>query len=149
MIKPTRAAIAQTLGISRQTLALHMRKTDAPALTDIKAWQTYLAAHGRVGSASPELRKAISQKRLEILTETKIKLARENEVASGILVNADEVMLQCAEAGGLFMSELERLARELPPALAGLPAGEVAERIDLEVEKVRKKIRTKMKEIAP
>ena len=145
--KITRSSLAAQLGVSRQLIAAHLKKPNAPALNDVAGWIAFLAAHGRTGSCPPELRTAIAQKRLEILAETKIKLARENEIASGLLVPAAEAIRQAGEAGGYFMGELERLCRELPPALAGLPAHEIAARIEIEVERTRTELQKKLNSI--
>ena len=62
------------------------------------------------------------------------------------MLTADAVR-QAGEAGGLFMSSLEKLARELPPALAGLPTSGVAARMELEIENIRRNLKIKMQEI--
>ena len=113
-------------------------------MNDVAGWIAFLAAHGRTGSCPPELRTAIAQKRLEILAETKIKLARENEIASGLLVPAAEAIRQAGEAGGYFMGELERFCRELPPVLAGLTAPAVAQILDVHIERTRTELQAKL-----
>ena len=145
--KITQSSLAAQLGVSRQLVAAHRKKPDAPALDDVAGWIAFLAAHGRTGSCPPELRTAIARKRLEILAETKIKLARENEIASGLLVPAAEAIRQAGEAGGYLMSQLERFCRELPPALAGLTAHEIATRIEIEVERTRTELQKKLNSI--
>jgi hypothetical protein len=60
----------------------------------------------------------------------------------------DEVVRHAAEASGLFASELERWAREFPPAFAGLPASGVAARMESEVENTRRRLKIKLAEIS-
>ena len=50
-------------------------------------------------------------------------------------------------AGGFFMSALERIARELPPALAGLPASGIAARLESETESIRRHLKIKLAKI--
>lgn len=65
----------------------------------------------------------------------------------GELVEAADVVRQANEAGGAYMSQLERLARELPPALAGLPSVEIAKRMEIEFERTRTMLKQKMQTI--
>jgi hypothetical protein len=58
-----------------------------------------------------------------------------------------EVVRQAGEAGGVFMASLERMARELPPALAGCSVTAVAARMETEIENVRRILKVKMAEI--
>lgn len=80
--KTTQSKLAVQLGVSRQLIAAHVKKGDAPALDDLAGWNAYLAQRGRIGSAPEDLRRAIAQERLEILQETKSKLRRENLIAT-------------------------------------------------------------------
>ena len=59
-----------------------------------------------------------------------------------------EVVRHAAEACGLFASELDRWARELPPSFAGLPASGVAARMETEVENTRRRLKIKLAEIS-
>ena len=145
--KPTQSSLAKALGISRQLVAAHARKPDAPKLDDLTGWTAYLAQHGRIGSAPDDLRRAIAQERLEILKETKAKLVRDNKVEEGKMMLCSSAVKQAAEAGGYMFAELERMARELPPALAGQSAVEVCKRISTEVEAIRKTLNEKFESI--
>jgi len=69
------------------------------------------------------------------------------KVDEGSVVLIAEVRAQCNAAGALFMDSLEKLARELPPALAGLPTTAVASRMELEIESIRRNLTAKMQEI--
>jgi len=64
-----------------------------------------------------------------------------------LLMPTAEAVRHAATAGGMFMSELERLGRELPPALAGMPVSGVAARIESEFETLRRRLKIKMQEI--
>jgi hypothetical protein len=145
--KPTQRSLADLLGVSRQLLASHMKKPGAPALDDLAGWQVFLAQVGRIGSAPPELRRAIAQERLEILKATRRKLDRENAIADKELISVSEVVAQCNAAGALFMDSLEKLCREAPPLLAGCNVQDVSSRIEHEVESIRKHLTQKMQEI--
>jgi len=143
----TKSKLALALGISRQLLNAHLKSPDCPQLDDVAGWEMLLAEKGRTGSAPPKLRDAIAKARLAILKETQKRLDRENRIADGALVSIVEVRRQCNSAGGYFMEALEKLARELPPSLAGQPIDALAARIEREVESIRKHLTQKMQEI--
>lgn len=54
---------------------------------------------------------------------------------------------EAAEAMALVFSELERRDRELPPALAGLPAVEIYKRMNADTESIRNTLKGKFEEI--
>ena len=145
--KLTKSALADALGISRQALNVHLKLPDAPPIDRIDLWQVLLAERGRIGTAPEDLRRSIAKKRLEILGETEIKLARENQIEAGKYVLACDAIRQAGEAGGYFMSQLERWARELPPVLAGLSAPEVAQILDVNIERTRAELQKKLNTI--
>ena len=144
--KMTVSKLAAVLGVSRQLIAAHRKKPDAPALDDVAGWNVFFAAHGRMGSSNvpPELRKAIAQERLAILTETKIKLARENESEAGKLMLVEDAVRHANAAGSFFMEAIERLTREGPPAWAGCTAAAIATHLDGLVERIRRELKEKM-----
>jgi len=84
---------------------------------------------------------------LAILNQTKIKLARENEIEAGKFVLASDAIRQAGQAGGYFMGELERFCRELPPVLAGLTAPAVAQILDVHIERTRTELQKKLNAI--
>jgi hypothetical protein len=143
-IKPTQSSLAKSLGVSRQLIAAHASKPDAPPLGDITGWTAYFAQHGRIGSAPDDLRRAIAQERLEILKETKAKLARDNRIEDGKTMLVASALKQAGEACGHMMAELERRDRELPPALAGLSAVEIGKRMSADTESIRKTLKEKL-----
>lgn len=143
----TQTTLAKQLGISRQLLASHIKKGCAPALDDLEGWRTFLAQVGRSGSAPPDLRRKIAVERLGILKEQRASLARKNESEAGELMPCASAVKQAAEAGGYMFAELERMAREIPPALAGLDAVSIGKRISAEVEKIRKTLQEKVQAI--
>jgi hypothetical protein len=142
--KLTKSALADALGISRQALNVHLKSPDAPQVDDVDAWQIYLAANGRIGTAPEDLRRAIAEKRLAIMEETRRKQARENEVEAGKLISAEEARQQACQASGYFMSELERWLREVPPALAGKSCVEIAQILRVHIEHTRKELKAKL-----
>jgi hypothetical protein len=146
--KLTQSSLAALLGVTRQLIASHRKKPDAPALNDVTGWTVYLAQKGRAGSAPPDLRRAIAQERLAILRETKKKLARENEVQAGRMMETADAKRQAAEAMALTFSELERFANEWPPALAGQDADSIYERIHSAIESLRVTLKKKFEFIS-
>ena len=54
---------------------------------------------------------------------------------------------QAAEAMALTFAELDRRDRELPPALAGLPAVEIHKRMINDTGSIRKTLEAKFKEV--
>jgi len=146
--KNTQSSLATSLGVSRQLIAAYKRKPDAPALNDLTGWTIYLAQKGRIGSAPPDLRREIAQERLGILRETKKKLARQNEIEAGRLMETADAKRQAAEAMALTFSELERFANEWPPALAGQDADSIYERIHSAIESLRVTLKKKFESIS-
>ena len=142
-----RTKLATALGISLNALKIHLRDPQHPPMDDVGAWEMLLAEKGRAGSAPPKIRADIARARLAILNETKKRMARDNAVAEKEMISVAEVRAQCNAAGALFMDSLEKLARELPPALAGLPTTAVASRMELEIESIRRNLTAKMQEI--
>jgi transcriptional regulator with XRE-family HTH domain len=142
--KTTQSELAAQLGVSRQLLAAHMKKPDAPMLSDLPGWLAYFAQHGRIGSAPEDLRRAIAQERLEILKETKVKLARENKIAAGELILAADVVQQCNRAGAFFCAELDRWSREFPPIAAGRDCAQIAQLLDIQIERTRTELKAKL-----
>jgi hypothetical protein len=145
--KTTKSSLADALGISRQALNVHLKSPDAPPVEDLAAWQVYLAAHGRIGSAPAELRHEIAAERLAILKETRAKIARENKIAAGELILAADVILQCNQAGGFFCAELDRWAREFPPLAAGRDCAQIAQLLDIQIERTRAELKVKLANI--
>lgn len=123
--QPTLSGLAAVLGVSRQLIAAHRRKPDAPALSDVAGWEVFLARYGRTGSAPEDLRRAIAEERLNILKATRAKIERENDEAARRLIPIDDARRQNAEAWAFVFSELERWENEVPPLLAGLSAVEI------------------------
>lgn len=144
----TQTAVAKQLGISRQLLSSHLKTPGAPSLDDLEGWRTFLAQVGRSGSAPPDLRRKIAVERLGILKEQRAALARKNETEAGELMPCASAARQAAEAMGYTFSELERLCRETPPSLAGLPAVEIGKRLSAEIEKIRSTLKEKFAAIA-
>ncbi len=141
--KLTQSSLAALLGVTRQLIASHRKKPDAPAINDVTGWTVYLAQKGRAGSAPPDLRRAIGQERLAILRETKKKLARQNEIEAGRMMETADAKQQAGAAMGMAFAELERLASEWPPALAGLDAVSIYERIHSGIESLRVTLKRK------
>lgn len=71
----------------------------------------------------------------------------ELELSEKLSIPAAEAQRQANECGGYMFGELERMVRELPPALAGLSTPEVHKRLRLEVERVRTELKLKLNEV--
>jgi len=142
--KTTKSSLADALGISRQALNVHLKSPDAPQIDDLTGWQVFIAAHGREGTAPPDLRRAIALERLEILKETRAKLARENKIAGGELILASDVVSQCKQAGAFFCAELDRWAREFPPLAAGRDCVAIEQLLDIQIKRTRAELKAKL-----
>ena len=118
--KMTHSKLAKALGISPQLLSAHVRKPGAPPLSDRAGWIEFLATFGRDGSAPPDLRRKIAEKRLAILNEQLITAQRDNAKAAGEMVLFQDCRRQAAEAAQKYFDCLDAQAQELPPMLAGL-----------------------------
>lgn len=84
----------------------------------------------------------------EVLESEKAKreaIKRQQDEKS--VMPTSDAVAQASAAGSHFMSELERFCRELPPALAGLSAVEIAKRMTALAESVRKTMKQKLGEI--
>jgi hypothetical protein len=143
----TKTALAKALGVSRQLIAYHCRGGDAPSLSDTEGWIQYLASKGRAGSVPPDLRRKIAEQRLAILKATRARLEFENLRAAGETMLVSEAQRQAGEACGYFFSELQRMERELPPALAGGTAVDCFKRIHSFVEGLRKSAKEKFAQV--
>lgn len=84
----------------------------------------------------------------EVLESEKAKreaIKRQQDEGSTMLTA--EAIAQAAAAMSLVFAELERRARELPPALAGLPAVEIFKRMEADTEAIRKTLKAKFQEV--
>lgn len=145
--KTTQAELARQAGTTRHVIAWHLKHSNPPPLHDVPGWIAHLAAHGRSGSAPPELRAKIAQKRLEILEQTRIRLEYDNQVRKGELMPVADACRQAAEACSYLMSELERIEREAPPSLAGCTAVESYKILHAAVERLRRDAKAKFEAI--
>jgi hypothetical protein len=91
-----------------------------------------------VGILTPQDWRALEQARREA-----IKRKHDEK----LFMLTSDAQFQAAQAMAMTFSEWERLARELPPAVAGLAADEVGERMTVEIERMRKTLTKKFIEI--
>lgn len=63
------------------------------------------------------------------------------------MLEVSDAQRQAGEAMVLVFAELERRDRELPPALAGLPAVEIFKRMNADTEAIRRNLKTKFEEV--
>ncbi len=84
----------------------------------------------------------------EVLESEKAKReAIKRQQDEGITMLTADAMAQAGSAMSVVFAELERRDRELPPALAGLPAVEIYKRMKSDTEHVRKTCEEKFNEI--
>jgi len=84
----------------------------------------------------------------EVLESEKAKretIKRQQDEKS-VMTTADACR-QAAEAMALTFAELERRDRELPPAMAGLPAVEIFKRMNADTESMRKTLKDKFQAV--
>lgn len=142
--KPTVARLASILGCSRQVIANHIKRGDAPKLDDVPGWTAHLAAFGRVGGqADVDLKKQIAVERLAILRETRAKLERDNAIAAGEMVSFTEARKQAGEAAYAFFDALDLMTMEMPPVLAGLEPIAIHTKLCERREKIRNDLNEK------
>lgn len=98
-------------------------------------------------SKTNELPEGIASPQDWLATEkAKREAIKRQQDERSVMPTADAVA-QASAAGSHFMSELERFCRELPPALAGLSAVEIAKRMTSVAESVRKTLKQKLADI--
>jgi phage terminase Nu1 subunit (DNA packaging protein) len=145
MRKTTKTELARRLKISRQLLQWHLKQPDAPKnLNDVSAWRTYFEDVAREAGLPPKLREQLAEQRLRLLRAQADKAESENRLKAGELVSLAEVTSQCNQAGAAFMWALEKLARELPPSLSGMPTVSIAQIMDNHIESIRRELKIRM-----
>ena len=145
--KMTQARLAKLLAVSPQLVNYHVKSGESPPIDDVKQWHIYLAEVGREGSLPEDLRRKIGEARARLIRAQAARAERENKLAEKELMPCASAVKQAAEAMGYTFSELERLAREIPPALAGGTAVEIGKRIAVEVERIRSTLKEKFQTI--
>jgi DNA-binding XRE family transcriptional regulator len=116
----TQSQLAQTIGVSRQTIA-DWRRGGAD-LTDIEALRARAAAAKQRQATTPELSAAKLRKITAEADRQELAAARER----GTLTPAAEVFGHGEALGLAVRAALERLTADLPPMLAGRPASEIS-----------------------
>lgn len=119
--------LASILGISRQLLNHLKKKSDAPPVSDVAAWQIFIAANGRDGAAPSYLKRKLAEKRLSLLTTAdsreKIKLGKDQDT----VIDKSEVATALQGGMAMLFNQLEKVfCNDLPPSLAGKPPAEIA-----------------------
>jgi hypothetical protein len=120
-------ALADALGVTRKVLSYHVRKQDAPALSDQDGWLAYLAANGRVTGATPELRQAIAVERYRLLKAQADALEARLAERKRQYVPFDEVASLARHICAFFTKELQRLATDLSQKVPGMTPPEINE----------------------
>lgn len=82
-----------------------------------------------------------------LATEKAKREAIKRQQDEGAMMPTADAIRQAGEAMGLTFAELERRDRELPPALAGLPAVEIHKRMTGDTESIRKTLKAKFQEV--
>ena len=145
----TKTALARELGISRQALGRHAKKPGAPGLADVAGWQEFLAAHGREGSAPPELRKRIAEQRLRLLKAMATRAEYSSARERGEMLSKAEVQFALAKGTALLFSGLDRLANvEWPATLKGCSEAEICLKVKGDIEKLKEDFRAALQKLA-
>ena len=148
MKPPTQKQLASLLGISQQLVHEHVKGGKAPPIADVPAWIEYLNNVGREGSAPADIRRKIAEQRLKILQETSERLVRDNAVGRKELISLPEAERRAAEAEAYYFDELDRAMRELPTALCGMDANQIADRLAGFFGELKVRSREKFKAVA-
>ena len=126
--KMTQSALATLLGTTRQNIHNHIRAGKAPKnLDDVEGWRAHLAAVGRIGTASRELRYQSARERLAILTEILHEKRRHNRLEDAECLDAKTVNLFLKNLVNLMLAELHKSGKDLPRRLAGKAEIEILE----------------------
>jgi phage terminase Nu1 subunit (DNA packaging protein) len=145
----TITSLAHELGISRQAVARHAKKPGAPELADVNGWQEFLAAHGREGTAPPELRRKIAVQRLRLLKAMATRAEYSSARERGELISRGDVQFALARGTALLFSGLDRLANvEWPATLKGKEEREICGKVTADVEKLKEDFRAALQKLA-
>jgi hypothetical protein len=146
-MKITQTELAKSLNVSRQLIWFHRKSGRTPKLDDIKGWKTFLAAHGRQGSApTTELRTQIARTKLAILRETKHSKSRENKIEDGTIMDSGNVRRFVTSLVSLFFAHIDNLTQELPTALKGKAELEISEVLEKKKLAIVESLKAKMSE---
>jgi hypothetical protein len=115
----------------------------ANTIDSLQLIQAVFAELKKAGEMPPGISTPQDWKALEQARRESIKRKHDEKL---FMLTAD-AMRQASQAMALTFAEWERLARELPPAVAGLAADEVGERMTVEIERMRKTLTKKFMEI--
>ena len=108
------------LGTTRQNIRHHVSSGNAPrSLDDVQGWKALLAAIGRVGTASKEIRYKTAQEKLAILKETVKAKRRQNRIADAACMDAATVNSFLKKLVAMMCAELDKIATEMPRRLVG------------------------------
>ncbi len=141
--------LAEILQVSRQLVAKHRRRPDAPKTRDVAQWEIYLAAVGQEGSAPSDIKRAIAEKRLAILTQTEIAERRKNAVAAAKVLDAAEVCTAIRSCVSVLFSELDkRFLNELPSSLKGKTEVQIRNDCAGVIEQLKDRLRSAFDKIA-
>jgi hypothetical protein len=132
------ADLARALGVKRQTLEVHVKKTGAPPLDDVDGWRTHLAAFGREGSAPPDWRNKIAEERCGLIREMRLKAHRENQIKSGEVIEFKVVQHFLNDlVGNFFFGEMDRAQNTWPSSLKGRSELEIFQTLKDECNRIK------------
>lgn len=122
----TVAELARQLGITRQALEHHLKNPEHPAMDDLPAWTTFLAAVGRERTVPQDMKRALAIERHRLLQAQASRAEAKNAEDSGRLIDRGLVTSELQACAGELFGTLERiLCGELPPVLVGLDEIEI------------------------
>lgn len=134
----TQSQLASELGISRQVLSYHKKLPGSPRGMDLDEWRTYLEGQtGNMPTALTEAdKKKFAKKKLELLSEQVRKAKRENDAGDKLQISKSFHVQLVNQGLGAVFTELDRMAIELPPDLAGRDPVTIESRILAEKVKI-------------
>jgi transcriptional regulator with XRE-family HTH domain len=130
----TQTLLAQTLGVSRQTVADWKR--NGVDMNDMEALRAKADASKKRRETTPDIAAAKLRKTLAEADRQELAAARER----GTLTPSAEVFGHGEALGLAVRAALERLAADLPPTLAGRPASEISAVLQREHRAVLQKL---------
>jgi hypothetical protein len=138
----TASDLAKILGVTRQLIAFHRKKPDAPALGDVEGWRVFLAAVGREGShaMTKELRERIGKQRLRLLRALARKAETANAIAEGKLIATETVLAGRKIFVQVFWAEIMRIVRDFPSILKGLNEPEIRAKLEAHAKTIQPRI---------
>lgn len=116
--KMSQSELARRLGITRQLVAAHQKKGDAPPLDDVEAWELHIAVNAREGgalaNATPETKAEFLKLKMRLMEAQARRIEIETLAREEKLIDFEGTTRFWGKAMSLFWGELERIKQQLP-----------------------------------